>query len=330
MVEQSGTQTITSTSDQQKSIPVVTVESFYNLHAEKLQMKLDGPRLGFHRKIREPTINRPGLALSGFYTYFAEKRVQVLGAAEHSYLKSLASRARVQRFRALCARKIPCLVVSRGFHLDPSLLAVAAEENIAVFRTPMITMKFINAATIALEVDFSPTVTEFGSMVDILGVGVLIRGASGIGKSECVLGLIERGYSLVADDVTRITSFEGRELMATAPEPTRNHIEDRGIGIINVAAVFGIGSIRIEKRLDLVVTLKDWQDMDAVDRIGLDREFYEILGLQVPHVTIPVRPGRDMARLIEVAAMDQKLKGLGQNSALEFNTRLLNLMEQKE
>jgi HPr kinase/phosphorylase len=330
MVEQSGTQTITSTSDQQKSIPVVTVESFYNLHAEKLQMKLDGPRLGFHRKIREPTINRPGLALSGFYTYFAEKRVQVLGAAEHSYLKSLASRARVQRFRALCARKIPCLVVSRGFHLDPSLLAVAAEENIAVFRTPMITMKFINAATIALEVDFSPTVTEFGSMVDILGVGVLIRGASGIGKSECVLGLIERGYSLFADDVTRITSFEGRELMATAPELTRNHIEVRGIGIINVAAVFGIGSIRIEKRLDLVVTLKDWQDMDAVDRIGLDREFYEILGLQVPHVTIPVRPGRDMARLIEVAAMDQKLKGLGQNSAVEFNTRLLNLMEQKE
>jgi HPr kinase/phosphorylase len=330
MVEQSGTQTITSTSAQQKSVPVVTVESFYSLHAEKLQMKLDGPRVGFHRKIREPTINRPGLALSGFYIYFAEKRVQVLGAAEHSYLKSLAPRARVRRFRALCARKIPCLVVSRGFHLDPSLLAVAAEENIAVFRTPMITMKFINAATIALEVDFSPTVTEFGSMVDILGVGVLIRGASGIGKSECVLGLIERGYSLVADDVTRITSLEGRELMATAPKVTRNHMEVRGIGIINVASVFGIGSIRIEKRLDLVVTLKDWEEMEAVDRIGLDREFYGVLGLQVPHVTIPVRPGRDMARLIEVAAMDQKLKGLGENSAVQFNTKLLNLMEQKE
>src|SRR5438067_347413 len=330
MAEQSGTQTITSPSDRQKSVPVVTVESFYNSHAQKLQMKLEGPQVGFHRKIREPTINRPGLALSGFYTYFAEKRVQVLGAAEHSYLKSLASRARVRRFRALCARKIPCLVVSRGFHLDPSVLAVAAEEKIAVFRTPMITMKFINAATIALEVDFSPTVTEFGSMVDILGVGVLIRGASGIGKSECVLGLIERGYSLVADDVTRITSFEGRELMATAPELTRNHIEVRGIGIINVASVFGIGSIRIEKRLDLVVTLKDLQDVEAVDRIGLRRQFYGILGLQVPHVTIPVRPGRDMARLIEVAAMDQKLKGLGQNTAVDFNTELISLMEQKE
>jgi len=327
MAKRSGTQTITSTSDQQKSVPVVTVESFYNLHAEKLHMKLEGPQVGFHRKIREPTINRPGLALSGFFSYFAEKRVQVLGAAEHTYLKSLQQKLRVKRFRDLCARKIPCLVVSRGFHLDPALLAVAAEEKIAVFRTPMITMKFINAATIALEVDFSPTVTEFGSMADILGVGVLIRGQSGIGKSECILGLIERGYSLVADDVTRITSLEGRELMATAPELTRNHMEVRGIGIINVASVFGIGSIRIEKRLDLVVTLKEWQDLEAVDRIGLDQEFYEILGLQVPHVTIPVRPGRDIARLIEVAAMDQKLKGLGQNSAVEFNAKLLNLMD---
>jgi HPr kinase/phosphorylase len=330
MPERRGTQTITSTSDQQKSVPVVTVESFYNSHAEKLQMKLEGPRVGFQRKIREPTINRPGLALSGFYTYFAEKRVQVLGAAEHSYLKSLRSTVRKRRFRALCQRKIPCLVMSRGFHLAPELLAVAADLKIAVFRTPMITMKFINAATIALEMDFSPTVTEFGSMVDILGIGVLIRGASGIGKSECVLGLIERGYSLVADDVTRITMLEGRELMATAPDLTRNHMEVRGIGIINVASVFGIGSIRVEKRLDLVVTLKDWQEVEQVDRIGLDREFYEILGLRVPHVTIPVRPGRDMARLIEVAAMDEKLKGLGQNAAVDFNAKLLRMMEPKE
>src|SRR5215470_3689562 len=329
MAEEPGTQTITSTSNQQKSVPVVTVETFYNSHAEALQMKLEGPRVGLHRKIREPTINRPGLALSGFYTYFAEKRVQVLGAAEHSYLKSLPSNVRVKRFRELSKRKIPCLVMSRGFHLAPELLEVTAEAKIAVFRTPMITMKFINAATIALEMDFSPTVTEFGSMVDILGVGVLIRGPSGIGKSECVLGLIERGYSLVSDDVTRITRLEGRELMATAPDLTRNHIEVRGIGIINVASVFGIGSIRIEKRLDLVVTLKDWKEVESVERIGLDREFYEVLGLEVPHLTIPVRPGRDMARLIEVAAMDQKLKGLGHDSAIEFNARLLNLMEHR-
>src|SRR5205085_665895 len=293
-----------STRPQREVVPIVTVESFYNSHAQKLQMKLEGARVGFHRKIREPTINRPGLALSGFYTYFAEKRVQVLGAAEHSYLKSLPSKLRVKRFRRLCQRKIPCLVMSRGFRLAPELLGVTAEAKIAVFRTPMITMKFINAATIALEMDFSPTVTEFGSMVDILGIGVLIRGESGIGKSESVLQLIERGYSLVADDVTRITSLEGRELIATAPQLTRYHMEVRGIGIINVASVFGIGAIRVEKRLDMVVTLKDWSEMEEFDRTGLDRELYEILDMKVPHVTIPVRPGRDLARLIEVAAMD--------------------------
>ncbi|MGZ5020493.1 MAG: HPr(Ser) kinase/phosphatase, partial [Chthoniobacterales bacterium] len=237
MSEQPTTIPLSTRGSLRKNVPVVTVESFYETHAEKLQLKLEGPRVGFHRKIREPTINRPGLALAGFYTYFAEKRVQVLGAAEQSYLDSLAPRARVQRFRGLCAQKIPCLVVSRGAHLSPELLTVAQEQEIAVFRTPMVTMRFINAATIAMEVDFSPTVTEFGSMVDILGIGVLIRGASGVGKSEAVLGLIERGYSLVADDVTRITSFEGRELMATAPPLTRHHMEVRGIGIINVAAV---------------------------------------------------------------------------------------------
>jgi HPr kinase/phosphorylase len=329
MTQPAAQTTISSNSEQRKNIPVVTVESFFASHGEKLHLKLEGNRVGFNRKIREPTINRPGLALAGFYTYFAEKRVQVLGAAEQAYLAGLSPRQRLQRFRGLCEQRIPCLVISRGAHLAPDLLQVAEEQEVAVFRTPMVTMRFINAATIAMEVDFSPTVTEFGSMVDILGVGVLVRGESGVGKSECVLGLIERGYSLVADDVTRVKSLEGRELMATAPELTRYHMEVRGIGIINVASIFGIGSIRIEKRLDLVVTLKDWQELEEVDRIGLDRELYEILKIQVPHVTIPVRPGRDIARLVEVAALDQKLKALGRNSAVEFNEKLLNLMETK-
>ena len=321
------TQTITSGSEQRMNVRAVTVDGFFKEHAKKLQLKLEGSQVGFRRRIREPTINRPGLALAGFYEYFAEKRMQVLGAAEQSYLKSLSTRQRRMRFRALCEQKIPCIVASRGFHLAPDLLAIAEAAEVAVFRTPMITMKFINAATIALELDFSPTVTEFGSMVDILGVGVLIRGASGVGKSECVLGLIERGHSLVADDVTRIRLLEGRELIATAPDLTRYHMEVRGIGIINVVSIFGIGATRTEKRLDLVVTLKDWHEMEEMDRIGLDRELYEILKIQIPHVTIPVRPGRDIARLIEVAAMDQKLKGLGLNSAQEFNDKLLGLMQ---
>ena len=198
-----------------------------------------------------------------------------------------------------------------------------------VIRTWLRITILLGLAIWSLEFDFAPRRSEYGSMVDIQGVGTMIRGSSGIGKSESVLQLIERGYSLVADDVTRITSLEGRELMATAPQMTRYHMEVRGIGIINVASVFGIGAIRVEKRLDFVVTLKDWNEMEEVDRTGLDREFYEILDIKVPHVTIPVRPGRDLARLIEVAAMDQKLKSLGSNAALEFNTKLLNLMEKK-
>jgi len=187
-------------------------------------------------------------------------------------------------------------------------------------------MKFINAATIALEFEFAPTTSEYGSMVDIHGIGVLIRGASGIGKSECVLGLIERGYSLVSDDITRVRQIEGRELIGLASELTRFHMEVRGIGVINVAAVFGVGSVRPEKRLDMVVTLRDWNDVEEIDRLGLDPDTYEVLGIQIPHVTVPVKTGRDLARLVEVAALDQKLKSMGHNSAVEFNQRLIQIM----
>jgi HPr kinase/phosphorylase len=308
-------------------LPFVRVGEFYTRHGESLHLKLVGPPAGFDRKIREPTINRPGLALSGFFIYFAEKRVQVLGNAEDSYLKSLSSDEQRQRCAKLCEQHIPCIVVSRSLPVPKALVEAASEFGIAIFRTPMVTMRFINAATIALEMDFAPTKTEHGSMVDVMGVGTLIRGDSGIGKSECVLGLIERGYSLVSDDVTRIQAIEGRELVGTAPDLTRYHMEVRGLGIINVASIFGVGSIRVEKRLDLIVTLRDWHELEEVDRIGLEQEYYEVLGIRIPHITIPVRVGRDLARLVEVAALDQKLKSLGQNSALEFNQRLLNLMQ---
>ncbi len=307
--------------------PSILVGEFYTRHAEVLQMKLVGPAVGFERKIREPTINRPGLALSGFFEYFAGKRIQVLGNAEVNYLKSLTLEEQFERCSQLCGRQIPCLIVSRTLAVPRALVEAAARFEIAIFRTPLVTMRFINAATIALEMDFAPTTTEHGSTVDIMGIGALIRGSSGVGKSECVLGLIERGYSLVSDDVTRFRAIEGRELVGTAPDLTRYHMEVRGLGIINVASIFGVGSIRLEKRLDLVVTLKDWHELEEVDRIGLEQDYYEILRIRIPHITIPVRTGRDVARLVEVAALDQKLKSLGQNSAVEFNQRLLNLMQ---
>jgi HPr kinase/phosphorylase len=310
--------------------PSVSVGEFYTRHSETLQMKLLGSDAGFERKIGEPTINRPGLALAGFFSYFAAKRLQVLGHAELSYLRSLPETEVRERCRALCAEAIPGIVISRSLKAPLALLEEAEASGIAVFRTPMVTMRFTNAATIALELDFAPSKSEYGSMMDIMGVGTLIRGSSGIGKSECVLGLIERGHSLVSDDMTRLRAVEGRELVGSSPELTRHHMEVRGLGVINVMSIFGIGSVRLEKRLDLIVTLKDWQELEEVDRIGLDQEYFEILDILIPHITIPVRTGRDLARLVEVAALDQKLKSSGQNSAVEFNQRLLKTMQKKK
>lgn len=310
-------------------VPHITVGHFYANHAETLSLRLEGASRGLNRKIREPTINRPGLALSGFYSYFAGKRAQVLGAAELSYLRSLSAKTLKERLTQLFSRSIPCLIIARNAPIPSQLLDLAGQYETPVFRTDMITMKFINAATIALEFDFAPSCSEYGSMVDILGIGTLIRGDSGIGKSECVLSLIERGYSLVSDDITRIRSIEGRELVGTSADLTRFHMEVRGIGVINIASIFGVGSVRTEKRLDFVITLKDWEDLENVDRIGLDRQHYEILGIKIPHVTIPVRTGRDLGRLVEVAALDQKLKSMGQNSAVEFNQRLLQMMSER-
>lgn len=304
----------------------LTVGKFFADHGAELGLELMGDSIGMDRPIQEPTINRPGLALAGFFRYFASKRIQVAGHAELSYLRSLPAQERACRLRELFAHRIPCLIVARGLPLPTGILEIAAGAETPVFRTPLVTMKFINSATIALEDEFAPVASEHGSMVDIMGIGVLIRGKSGIGKSECVLGLIERGYSLVSDDITRFRNLEGRQLIGNSKELTRFHMEVRGIGIINVAAVFGAGSVRPEKQLDLIVTLKDWHEAEDVDRLGLDRSHYDILGIPVPHVTIPVRPGRDLARLVEVAALDQKLKAMGHDTAREFNERLLRAM----
>ena len=312
---------------QTPSIPTVTVERFYLNHAEKLQLKLIAGGTGLSRKIQEGSVNRPGLALAKFFRYFAMKRVQVIGGAEWVFLKSLGDEEAANRIERMLRAKIPCLVFARNVNPPPLVQQKCDEYQVPLFKTKMVTMKFINAATIALEMEFAPQVSEHGSMVDILGIGVLIRGESGIGKSESVLALLERGYSLVSDDITRLRLFEGRELVGTSSETTRYHMEIRGLGIINVPAVFGVASVRPEKNLNLVVTLMEWNSMqEEVDRIGLERQSYTILGIDVPHVIIPVRPGRDIARLIQVAALDQKLKSLGHNAAREFNERLIERM----
>lgn len=304
----------------------LTVGQFYASYAKRLGLHLASSTRGFSRIIREPTINRPGLALAGFFHYFPSKRIQVFGASEMSYLRSLPEETARQRVKALFERNFPCAVIARNSRIPPWFLEIAEANCTPLFRTAMITMKFTNAATLILEAEFAPQTSEHGSMVDIMGIGTLIRGPSGIGKSECVLGLIERGYSLVSDDITRFRLVDGREIVGMSADLSRYHMEVRGIGIINVAAIFGIGAVRAEKRLDLVATLEEWDKCENLDRTGLASLTYEILGIQLPHVIIPVRTGRDIARLVEVAALDQKLKSMGVHAALEFNQRLLQLI----
>jgi HPr kinase/phosphorylase len=306
---------------------IVTVERFYTAHHEALGLKLLAGHTGLGRPIREPTVNRPGLALAGFTRYFACRRVQVIGSAETSYLKTLGVAERAGRYEQLLTYKIPCLVLCRGINPDKALLQAANAAAVPLFKSPLITMNFINAATLILENMFAPQATELGSMVDILGIGVIIKGESGIGKSECVLGLIERGYSLVSDDVTRITLSGRREIIGSSPELTRNFMEVRGIGIINVQQLFGVKSIRTHKKVDLVVSLKPWAEVSDVDRLGLDQQFLHILGVEVPHMIIPVGPGRDVARLVEVAAFYVKMKLFGLNPANDLNEQLLARME---
>jgi HPr kinase/phosphorylase len=305
---------------------LVTVERFYTEHASALELNLLAGASGLKRIIREPTVNRPGLILSGFTRYFAYKRIQVIGNAEAYFLKSRSENERSKLYQTFFSYKIPCVSFSRNLQPDALFLKFAEQAQVPVFRCPLVTMKFINLATLGLEMMFAPRGTEMGSMVDILGVGVILRGESGIGKSESVLALIERGYSLVADDITKVTLVDGKDVVGTSAEVTRNHMEVRGIGIINVAAMFGVRSIRHDKRVDLVITLKAWNEVTDVDRLGMEQEYVKILGVDVPHITIPVRPGRDLARLIEVAAFQTKLKSTGYNPAKELNDRLIARM----
>lgn len=320
-----------SSSRSRKDIgPDIRVGDFYTNHAGHFQLKLLAGADGMSRIITEGSVNRLGMALTGFYKFFPNHRIQIFGKGEQAYYQTLSKDLKRQRIREIFAKKIPCLIFGRSLKPHPVILEEAESFNIPVFVSPIKTMRLVNSVTLWLETDFAPTASEVGSMVDIQGVGVLIRGESGIGKSECVLGLIERGYSLVADDVTRFRCIDGWELMGSSAALTRNYMEVRGIGIINVASIFGASSIRQQKRLDLVVTLTEWDKVVNVDRIGLDQQFYEILNVKTPLITIPVRSGRDLSGLVEVAALDQKLKLIGQNSSVEFNEKLISKLQNRD
>ncbi len=313
----------------QKAIQGITVAHFLETYREKLKLELVTGGGGLHRLIKEGSINRPALALTGFFKYFANKRIQVFGAAEMTFFKTLDQRKQIEIMSEMVDRQVPCLVLTRNYHPTHPMLVVATERNLPLFRSPMITMNWVNLATLCVDNEFAPASTEHATMLDVRGIGVMLRGDSGVGKSECALALIERGHSLVADDLTVIRLLDERELMASSRELNRGYMECRGLGIINVAEMFGVKCVRVQKRIDLVVTLREWTSDAVEERTGLEENHYDILGLQVPHIELYVRPGRDIARLVEVAALTQALKKMGHDPAKDFNDRLIAHMSQQ-
>ena len=304
----------------------VSVREFFDSFRDMLQMELLAGADGLDNVISEKSINRPALAVTGYFKEFANRRLQLFGAGEMAYLADQPDSLREKLVDDVFSKKVPAVVVSRGLQVDAMLTRLADKHHIPIIRTQLKSKDFSAEATVLLEEKFAPRTNLHATLVDIRGVGVLLRGASGVGKSECALALIERGHSLVADDFVIVTLIVDRELQGTAKELNRGYMECRGIGIINIASIFGIRSVRREKRVDLVVTFVLWQPGMDEERSGLEVETFEILGRKVPHMTIPVRPGRDMARLVEVAAMVQALRGMGHDSAKEFSDRLIQHM----
>jgi HPr kinase/phosphorylase len=305
-------------------VHIPTVSLFLEMGRDRLRMELVAGEAGLGNRIPEATVHRPGLALAGFFAHFAHRRIQVIGLAENAYLRSLRPDDRERRLRDVFGRGVPCVVVSRGRTVDPGMRRLAEEAGVPVLRTTMVTKHFINGATIIMENLMAPRGNVQGTMLDVMGVGVLIEGKPGIGKSETALALIRRGYSLVSDDVTGLRVDSSGSLVGAPVTLTRYHMNIRGVGIVHVPSLFGVGSVRSEKRLDLVVTLCGPGAVPDAERAG-EAPTREFLGVRVPRVWIPVAPGRTLADLVETAAWDQKLKRLGHDAEKELDERVLAL-----
>ncbi|GLI09355.1 HPr kinase/phosphorylase [Paenibacillus tyrfis] len=278
---------------------------------------------GLKRPIVTADLYRPGLEMAGYYEFHPTDRVQILGKTELTFFDGLSSEERMDRMHRLCApEETPCIIISRGMDAPIELLAAANDHQITVVRTAMATTILASRVTNFLENRLAPTTTIHGVLVDVYGIGMLISGSSGIGKSETALELVKRGHRLIADDAVEIRQTADHQLIGNAPELIRHLLEIRGIGIINVMTLFGAGAVRTEKKISVVVKLETWQQDKQYDRLGLDEETTQIIDTNIPLVTVPVRPGRNLAVIIEVAAMNFRLKRMGYNAALQFTNKL--------
>ncbi|MFD2114913.1 HPr(Ser) kinase/phosphatase [Paenibacillus yanchengensis] len=290
--------------------------------AKHFEMEVLAGEVGLKRVITVDDLYRPGLEMAGYFHYHPSERVQLLGRTEISFLNTLNAAEREDRMKHLCQDDTPCIILTRELEAPEQLLDQANRTGTPVLRSPISTTILISRITGFLEHKLAPTTTIHGVLVDVYGVGILITGGSGIGKSETALELVKRGHRLVADDAVEIRQTADSHLHGTAPELIRHLLEIRGLGIINVMTLFGAGAVRTQKRIGLVIKLEIWQQEKQYDRLGLDEVKTKIIDTDVPLVTVPVRPGRNLAVIIEVGAMNFRLKRMGFNAALQFTNKL--------
>lgn len=306
----------------------------YTVSVEKMVEKFEltnlTPEISYEgREISQSDVNRPALQLAGFFDHFDDGRLQVIGKVEDAYLETMSLAEREERFRKLLSfTSIPCIVICRSLGPYPDLVKIANKNQIPVFHTEEVTSSFIAEANRWLHVELAERKSVHGVLVDIYGEGVLIKGESGIGKSETALELIRRGHRLVADDVVEIKKVSAATLLGTSPEVICHFIEMRGIGIVDIKQIFGVGSVKQMQNIDLIINLELWDQQKEYDRLGIGNKYEEILGIDVVSHTIPIRPGRNIAIICETAAINFRQKKMGYNAAEELNKRVLDNLQE--
>lgn len=298
---------------------------------EHFQIKMLSGEEGLGREITVTDLSRPGLQLAGYYSYYPEDRIQLFGLTEIHFFETLSRDERIERMRFLMNERTPCFCIARNLTVPEEVLEISNERAVPVLQSPHATTTLVSKLTNYLENRLAPTTTIHGVLTDIYGVGVLITGSSGIGKSEAALELVKRGHRLVADDAVEIRQTQGGQLVGSAPELIQHLLEIRGVGIINVMTMFGAGAVRNVKNIAMVVQLELWEPHKQYERLGLDEEKIKIMDTEIPVITVPVRPGRNLAVIIEVAAMNFRLKRMGYNAAVHFTTKQSDaIMEDSE
>ena len=275
-------------------------------------------------------INRPGLQLAGFFDHFDEKRLQIIGMVETAFVERFTPEKRGGSFAKLMSKPIPAVILSRGLAPFPECIGMARKYGVPLLRTQESTAYLISAMISSLKVSLAQRITRHGVLVEVYGEGILLLGDSGVGKSETAIELVKRGHRLIADDAVEIKKVSAKTLVGSAPEMIRHYIELRGIGVVDVRRIFGMGAVKPTEKIDLVINLEPWNDKNTYDRLGLDEMSTTLLDVEIPSLTVPVKPGRNLAVIIEVAAMNNRHKKMGYNAAREFTERINAYFEQQE